>query len=157
MFELISNSTEETMFFGEGLGRLLEPGAVVLFRGDLGAGKTHLAKGIARGLEVEDQITSPTFTLINEYQGRLPLYHMDFYRLGEPEEAMDLGVDEYFYGRGVTLIEWPERIAGFLPKEALGIDITALDGDSRKIKVTARGDKYVKLVEELKKIVHSGN
>ena len=157
MLDILTNSTEQTMNLGQELGSLLSPGDVVLLKGDLGAGKTHFAKGVALGLDITDYVTSPTFTLINEYQGRLPLYHMDFYRLDDPGEAMDLGVEEYYYGGGATLIEWPDKITGFLPDEYLAIDIRVLGEDSRKISIWSKGDRYHGLVEELKSIVHSGN
>lgn len=157
MLEIISDSTEETIALGRQIGQLLRPGAVVLLKGDLGAGKTHFSKGVALGLGINETITSPTFTLINEYQGRWPLYHMDFYRLGEPEEAIDLGVDEYFYGQGVCLLEWPEQILGFWPEQFLEITFQTINENGRRISLDARGRQYESLLEELKKNVHSGH
>lgn len=157
MFELLSNSTEETINLGKCLGRILLPGMVVLLQGDLGAGKTHFTKGVALGLDITEHITSPTFTLINEYEGRIPLYHMDFYRLGEPDEALDLGLEEYFYGNGASLIEWPDKIAGYLPDEYTEISIIPLGDNERRINIATIGDKYKGFVKELKNIVHSGN
>jgi tRNA threonylcarbamoyladenosine biosynthesis protein TsaE len=100
------------MELGKQLGRLLEQPALILLQGDLGAGKSVLARGIARGLGVDPQvpITSPTFTLMNHYPARLELYHFDLYRLNDPDELIEIGFDDYAFGSGVTLVEWPERI-----------------------------------------------
>lgn len=157
MWEFNSNSVNDTFFLGQWVGKLISPGAVILLRGDLGAGKTHFAKGVAKGLNIENNITSPTFTLINQYQGRIPLYHMDFYRLVDPEEADDLGVEEYFYGLGVSLLEWPERVDSYLPDEYLEINIEPIGENSRKFIFKATGARYEDFVEELKSCVYSGN
>lgn len=111
LLKLQSNSAEQTHQLGIRLGEALAAGCLVLLEGDLGAGKTCLATGIARGLGVDEQtpITSPTYTLLNSYRGRLPLYHFDLYRLADGEELDELGFDEYFQGDGVALVEWPER------------------------------------------------
>jgi len=146
------NRLEDTIEFGEKLGTLLEAGDVICLNGDLGAGKTTLSKAIGKGLLVLDYITSPTFTLINEYDGRLKLYHFDVYRLNNEEELFDLGVDDYFFGKGVSLIEWAENIQDFLPKERLELWIDRTDGeDKRIIHAKAYGSRYDKLLEELKK------
>ena len=100
------NSVQDTIKFGEKFGKLLISGDIIFLNGDLGAGKTTLSKSIGEGLGVQEYITSPTFTLINEYEGRLPLYHFDLYRLDSYEELEELGVEDYFYGNGVCLIEW---------------------------------------------------
>ncbi len=118
-FELIdrfiSHGAVETAHYGRSLAGDLQPGAVLTFTGDLGSGKTTLIQGICQGLGVTEVVSSPTFTLINEYRGRLPVYHFDFYRMGSPGDLHDLGVTEYLYGEGVCLIEWPELIAAWLP------------------------------------------
>ncbi|MDP2992349.1 MAG: tRNA (adenosine(37)-N6)-threonylcarbamoyltransferase complex ATPase subunit type 1 TsaE, partial [Deltaproteobacteria bacterium] len=103
----------ETFNLGVSLGEILVGGDVVILQGELGAGKTWFTKGIAHGLGITNTntVTSPSFTIINEYQGRLPLFHMDFYRLENEEASSDLGLEEYLYGQGVTVIEWPERLA----------------------------------------------
>ncbi len=140
----------ETFALGEKLGRLVQPGDVVLLTGDLGAGKTWFAKGVAKGLGVTEHVSSPTYTIINEYQGRLPFYHMDVYRLSDPDEAYDLGLEEYFYGQGVTLVEWPQRIEDFLPREVMMIDITVTGEEGRELEFTPLGTRYLELLEELK-------
>ena len=158
--KMLSDSPDRTIATGQALGKLLKPGSVVCLKGDLGTGKTHFAKGVALGMGISEHVTSPTFTIINEYQGRLPLYHVDAYRLEEEEEAYELGLEEYLYGTGVTLIEWPERIQSLLPDEYLRIIIKqAADGffSKRELEFLPRGQDYAQLVEELKQIVHIGN
>src|SRR5438876_7506419 len=112
--EWVTGSDEETRAVGEALGRRLGPGDVVCLEGPLGAGKTTLAQGLARGLGVADVVNSPTFTLVQEYEGRRPVFHLDVYRLSGPEEAADLAIPEMIAAGGVLLIEWPERIASLL-------------------------------------------
>lgn len=115
---------EEMERLGTILGQKLEPGAVIALEGDLSAGKTTLTKAIARGMEIEDEITSPTFTIIHEYtEGRLPLYHFDVYRLDEEYEFHELGYEEYFYGDGVSVVEWADKITEFLPENTIFIRI----------------------------------
>ena len=119
-----SGSPEETMSIAESYGRNAKAGEVYCLSGELGAGKTVFAKGFAKGLGVTGaEIVSPTFVIVNEYAGRLPLFHMDLYRCG-PEDMEDIGLDDCLYGGGVTLIEWPERIAGLLPEGSVWIKIT---------------------------------
>ncbi|MEL7566078.1 MAG: tRNA (adenosine(37)-N6)-threonylcarbamoyltransferase complex ATPase subunit type 1 TsaE [Dehalobacterium sp.] len=127
---------EETFSLGERLASYLPPGTVIALTGELGAGKTLLAKGIANGLKVTDQVTSPTFTIINEYQGIVPLFHIDAYRLEEDSGIEELGLEEYFNSSGVTLIEWPERIKNYLPASYLRIDIEkGLDQSGREYRI----------------------
>jgi len=154
-----TSSAEETGDLGALLGGLLRSGDVITLNGELGAGKTCFATGVARGLDITDRITSPTFTLINEYDGRLPLYHLDVYRLTSPEELEDLGYEEYFYSLGVTLIEWAEQVEQYLPAERLDIFIEKqLDDDNfRKLRLIPRGTRYNKLVEELMQHVSAGH
>ena len=154
MYRVTTKSPEDTAKLGERLGLLLQPGAVVCLQGDLGAGKTRFAQGVARGLGVTSAVTSPTFTIINEYQGRHPVYHMDFYRLSDPLELEDLGYEEYFSGSGITLIEWPERAEDLLPQDRLDvcIDLASADADSedaREISFSPRGAGFTALIEEL--------
>jgi len=118
---LISNSPEETRYAGEELAITLLPGDIVAIFGSLGSGKTVLIKGISRGLGVVEKVTSPTFTLIHEYIGRVPVYHFDFCRIESPEEIFELGCDEYFYREGICLVEWPDRIVEYLPKKRIDI------------------------------------
>ncbi len=131
-----THSVEETLRFGERLGRELQRGDVVALCGDLGAGKTALVKGIARGLGITQEVTSPTFTLVHEYPGgRLPLFHIDLYRLDNPEQALAIGIEDYLSGPGVTAIEWSEKIDSLLPATATRIRITVMDNDARRIEV----------------------
>ncbi len=139
-----SYSAEETFEAGRVVAKGLFPGSVVAFRGDLGAGKTCCAQGIAVGLGVKErsQITSPTFTLIQEYQGRLPIYHFDVYRLTCEEEIYDLGYEEYFYGKGVTLVEWAERIEAILPRDCLEITLQIEKDQSRTLRFYSCNEQY---------------
>ena len=117
MRKLILKNEEETRAFGLELGASLRKGDIVALIGDLGTGKTALTKYIAEGLGIRETITSPTFTIVQEYrQGRLPLYHFDVYRIGDPEEMYELGYEEYFYGDGVCVIEWADLIEELLPE-----------------------------------------
>lgn len=125
------------------------PGTVIALDGDLGAGKTAFSQRFAKHLEVQDTVNSPTFTLIKEYEGRLPFYHMDVYRLSL-EEAEDLGLDEYFYGNGVTLVEWASIIADILPDQVLHIYIEAGAGSERKMFLTGRGEPYEQWIMTLR-------
>jgi tRNA threonylcarbamoyladenosine biosynthesis protein TsaE len=129
---------------------------VVVLTGELGAGKTAFARGVARGLGVRDPVTSPTFTLIQEYTGRLPLYHFDVYRLQEPGELADLGYDEYLEGDGVCLIEWGDLVRELLPPTYLEVHLSGRD-TTRFLTFIPRGGRYEKLVEELKARVDSGS
>jgi tRNA threonylcarbamoyladenosine biosynthesis protein TsaE len=133
-----------TTAFGHRLGRLLFPGAVVALIGPLGAGKTHLVRAIAEGLDIPDSrvVSSPTFVLIQEYTARLPIYHFDAYRLHSEAEFYDLGAHEYFEGDGVCLIEWADRVAGFLPAEYLHIEFIVTGETSRHVTVRGNGEKY---------------
>ena len=126
---------EQVNEYGRELGRKLDPGDVVALCGELGSGKTTLAKAIAESLGVTETVTSPTFTLVCEYKsGRLPLYHIDVYRLESPEELAGMGLDEYFYGSGVTIVEWADRIGWLLPKESTRIELSYTDDpDIRKV------------------------
>src|SRR5699024_2959584 len=115
-------------------------------------GKTTLTQSIGKGLGVEEYITSPTFALINEYEGRIPVYHFDVYRLENVEDLYDLGFDEYFYGNGVSIVEWAEKIEKLLPKERIVLDIEkGKDIDSRIIKITGYGSRYIEVIKELEK------
>ncbi len=143
-------SIDETIEFGIRLGKLLQPGDFVCLNGDLGAGKTTLSKAIGVGLGVEDYITSPTFTLMNSYEGRLPMYHFDVYRLDDWHQLEDIGAEDYFYGDGVCLVEWADKIEEFLPRKRLELYIeTGSLPEERTIHIKAFGDKYNLLIEEL--------
>jgi len=132
---MVLMNEEQVNEYGRELGGKLGPGDVVALCGELGAGKTTLAKAIASGLGVTETVTSPTFTLICEYKsGRLPLYHIDVYRLENPEELAGMGLDEYFYGSGITIVEWADRIGWLLPKESTRIELSYTDDpDIRKV------------------------
>lgn len=142
---------EETEVLGIKIGSLLKKGDIVCLNGDLGAGKTTFTKSIGRGLGVEEYITSPTFSLINEYRGRFPLYHFDLYRLENILEIDDLGFDEYLFGSGVCIIEWAEKIEKFLPRDIIVIDIekTETGLDHRIIGIRGKGHRYEAIVKEL--------
>lgn len=146
-FKVHTSSPEETMELAKQLGKLLDEGSVITLEGDLGAGKTHFTKGLAKGLEVQRTVNSPTFTIIKEYKGRLPLYHMDVYRVCEGDE--DLGFDEYFYGEGVTVVEWASLIKEQLPTERLSIEIYHVGEDNREIVFIPIGKRYILLCKEL--------
>ena len=137
--ELLSHSPEETEDIGARLAEQLEPGAVVAFTGDLGAGKTAFTRGLARGLGVPDRITSPTFTIVNEYEGgRLPLFHFDMYRLGSADELFDIGWEDYLRRGGVCAVEWSENIAGALEPDAVRVDIRRGSSDQERV-ITVTG------------------
>ncbi|WP_285769132.1 tRNA (adenosine(37)-N6)-threonylcarbamoyltransferase complex ATPase subunit type 1 TsaE [Peribacillus sp. SI8-4] len=145
--EWISGNEEETALFAQQLAQRLSSGDVLALEGDLGAGKTAFTKGLAKGLGVTRMVNSPTFTIIKEYRGRLPLYHMDVYRVSESEE--DLGFDEYFEGDGVTVVEWAHLIKDQLPDEILTIYIYRLGDTSRRIVLEPKGERYVTLCKEI--------
>lgn len=138
--EKITESPEETLDWAADFAGRLQPGDVLALIGDLGAGKTCFVQGLAEGLQVTGPVSSPTFTLVNEYQGRLPLYHMDVYRLNDPEEALDFGLNEYLYGQGVTVIEWADRLGDLLPDSTWRLYFE--NGDSecqRRIRIQEAG------------------
>ncbi|MBR4464322.1 MAG: tRNA (adenosine(37)-N6)-threonylcarbamoyltransferase complex ATPase subunit type 1 TsaE [Treponema sp.] len=129
----ITHSEEETIALGKKIGSKLQKGDVIALQGTLGAGKTTITKGIALALGIEDTITSPTFCLISEYEGKMPLYHMDVYRLEGGEDFINLGVDDMLYGRGVCLIEWSEKIMEELPKKTIILRLEPKEDGSRTI------------------------
>ncbi|MDD5492666.1 MAG: tRNA (adenosine(37)-N6)-threonylcarbamoyltransferase complex ATPase subunit type 1 TsaE [bacterium] len=133
---IITKSAAETQRFGRKLARQLKPGDLVCLSGGLGAGKTCLVQGIARGLQVKDYVNSPTFKIINEYKGKIPVYHFDLYRLEGLTDLRELGYEEYFYGQGISLVEWAEKITPFLPKQYLQIELLSIDENTRKIILT---------------------
>ena len=138
--EFISNSVADTEQFACQLATELKGGEVLLLVGEMGAGKTHFVKGLAKGLGVDDVVTSPTFALHNSYSGRLTLNHFDFYRIDSSEEVAILGLDEIFFDKhAVAAIEWSEKVGDLLPKHCISITIQKLDANSRKIKV----DDYI--------------
>jgi tRNA threonylcarbamoyladenosine biosynthesis protein TsaE len=151
---LETSSPEDTLLVAEHLGRLLEPGDVIALIGELGSGKTLFAQGLARGLEVPRSfaITSPTFTLANEYPGRLPFYHLDLYRLNGPAQCADLGLDELLYGPGAAAIEWAERLGAELPEERLEVHLTFTGETSRCLELRAFGARMWDRLAALKAV-----
>lgn len=151
MFSVITTSAEKTQDLGRMLGEVLQPGDLVCLYGDLGAGKTHFSFGIAQGLEVREQyVTSPTFTFVNEYEGRIPFYHIDLYRLKDPAELEGIGFEEYVESDGATVIEWAERAEEELPPDVLSVYFTDVAENSREIGFFAEGERYVQRLAELK-------
>lgn len=144
--EFLVNTVEQTTELGIKLGKILNSGDVVCLTGDLGTGKTHISKGIANGLGITDHITSPTFTIVNEYDsGRLKLFHFDVYRVCDPDEIYAIGFDDYIFSDGVSLIEWANYIEEILPSDYLHIHIEkdlSQGEDYRKIIFTPYGEKY---------------
>jgi len=151
VFSLVSNSVEETVDLGRELGKRLMPGDFIALIGDLGSGKTHFVQGVAEGDDMPPEVcvTSPSYTLLNEYSGRVPLYHFDLYRLHGDGDIQELGFEEYFYGEGVCLVEWAERLDQELPEENLKIVFSQLDETSRKIDFICNGSRYEILVGDL--------
>ncbi|WP_156291098.1 tRNA (adenosine(37)-N6)-threonylcarbamoyltransferase complex ATPase subunit type 1 TsaE [Oceanobacillus salinisoli] len=145
--QIISNSAKETESVGERLASLLQAGDVLTLEGDLGAGKTTFTKGLAKGLGVKRTVNSPTFTIVKEYEGRLPLYHMDVYRLENSDE--DIGFDEYFHGEGVSVVEWAKFIEDYLPAERLDIKISYGEGDSRILEFVPNSSHFEAVMNEL--------
>ena len=142
---------EETMRFGKKLGMLLSPGDVVALVGELGGGKTTLVKGIVQGLGVTDRraVKSPTFSLVHTYEGRMPVYHFDAYRLEDTQEMLDIGSDEMISGDGVAIVEWADKVSGCLPKEYLQITLTAVSAHERKIELRIYGYRYDEIIKNL--------
>ena len=145
--KVITNTAEETRSLAQKLGRNIEDSFLITLSGELGAGKTTFTQGLAKGLEITRNVTSPTFTLMKNYKGRLPLYHIDAYRLEDIDQ--DLGFEEYIDGDGVCVIEWANFIENILPDEYLNIDLTINDDDSRTIVFRARGSKYEEVLDKL--------
>ena len=137
--EHVTNSPEETEALGEMLAGRLEPGTVIAFTGDLGAGKTAFVRGLARGLGITERVTSPTFTIVNEYEGgRLPLFHFDMYRLGSADELFDIGWEDYLMRGGVCAVEWSENVSDALEEGCLRVDIRRGERDDQR-RITIEG------------------
>jgi tRNA threonylcarbamoyladenosine biosynthesis protein TsaE len=150
---LSTHSAEETRRLGETIAQVLQPGDILWLRGELGAGKTTLAQGIARGLGVNEPVLSPTFTLIREHRGRLPFFHADAYRLDGAEQASDLGLQDYFARGGVFAIEWGEHIADALPEERLEILLEGGADEHRRVTLTAYGERYEQRLQRLEEAI----
>jgi tRNA threonylcarbamoyladenosine biosynthesis protein TsaE len=149
---MISGDPTKTFHIGRILGETLTAGDIVALTGELGAGKTCLTQGIARGLGVPEvyQITSPTFTLVNEYPGRLNLIHLDVYRLSSSRDLQDLGYEEFFFGKGVTVIEWAEKIQDIIPEKSLSVTMAYLDQNQRSIDMKGQPDQITRISNVLK-------
>jgi tRNA threonylcarbamoyladenosine biosynthesis protein TsaE len=149
---LQTKNSSETIRIGKSMGGHLLPGDVVALVGELGTGKTHLIKGLAAGAGVEKSsyIASPSFTLINEYPGKVPFYHIDLFRLGTEKEAEELGLEEYFGSNGITVIEWADKIPSLLPDEILWIHIHYTGEHTRSIEIEPKGKRYEKIIEGVK-------
>ncbi len=132
---IISHSAQETINVGIQIGKLLKPGNIIALKGNLAAGKTTFTKGIAISLGITDEVTSPTYTLISEYEGYIPLYPMDRYRIDSIEEFELLGADEMLFGHGISIIEWSERIEEYLPENHIIIDIQRMEDETRNISI----------------------
>lgn len=147
-----SVSPEDTEKLGELLGSVVKKGTVICLIGDLGTGKTEFTKGLAKGLEVSDYVTSPTFIIINEYKGRLPLYHFDVYRINDIDEMFEIGYEEYVYGDGVSVIEWSDLIEEIIPDENIRVTISKdmeMGMDYRNITIEAKGEKNYGILREM--------
>ncbi len=149
-FELITHSPEETQRLGIRIGELSLPGDIFLVVGALGTGKTCLTQGIAWGLGIKEYALSPSFVIVRELYGRLPLYHVDLYRLNRIEEVVDLGLDDYLYGSGVCVVEWAEKGLSVLPTEHLLIQISYLSDTERTFQLKPSGKRYLKILAQLK-------
>jgi tRNA threonylcarbamoyladenosine biosynthesis protein TsaE len=148
----ISNSPEKTFDFGKKLGKKLQAGTVIALTGELGCGKTVFTRGICDGLEVTlKQVSSPTFVLVNEYRGRIPVFHMDMYQLSTEADAVELGIIDYLVRArsGVMVIEWAEKVISLLPAGFIMVEFTVISKQKRRIKLSASSAKYVALLEEL--------
>ena len=150
-----TSSAEETINLGLRLGTLLSEADVVALSGDLGSGKTWFAKGVALGLEIPPDIvvTSPSFALMNEYEGRCTLFHIDVYRLESVSDFLDAGLDEYLHGNGVTVMEWADRWPEILPQRCLTVQLVVVDEHSRKVTLTANHPRALRIIRQMKEEV----
>ena len=147
--QLISHSREQTRKFGVRLGELALSGDVILLTGTLGTGKTYLTQGIAWGLNIKEYALSPSYIIVRELQGRLPLYHLDLYRLDHLKEIAELGLDDYLYGNGVCVVEWAEKGLNLLPAEHLLIQLSYLSDTERSFRLEPSGQRYLEIIRQL--------
>ena len=154
-FQVSTNSPEETQIIGRKIGELIKSATIIALTGDLGAGKTVFVQGLAKGISVPDgyYITSPSYTLINEYPGRIPLCHVDLYRIGDKDDIEDIGLWDILNGDNVVAIEWADRMKDNLPFEHVAIDFEFNDTDSRKLTLTSYGHNGANLLKKLQKCV----
>lgn len=149
---LLSETYDQTIEVAAQFAKHLKAGDIVLLQGDLGAGKTTFTKGLAKGLGIKiNEVSSPTFILMNFYEGKLPIYHFDFYRLTKDQELKSVEMDEYFYGKGVSIIEWPERLGDLAPKEYFKVALEHEGEHQRGIKFSAVGKDYQKRLKKVLK------
>jgi tRNA threonylcarbamoyladenosine biosynthesis protein TsaE len=151
LLTVVSGCVEETIALGEKVGRLASAGDFIALTGELGSGKTHFSRGVAVGLGIAPSVhvTSPTYTLVNTYDGRFQFHHFDLYRLAGEPEVIELGFEEYFYGSGICIVEWAERLRGLLPVERLSVTFTYLDENFRTITLEPHGARFEKLIENI--------
>jgi tRNA threonylcarbamoyladenosine biosynthesis protein TsaE len=148
--QIITRDSQQTINFGRKLSRFLKKGDIVALYGNLGTGKTTLVKGIAQGLGIKkEKINSPSFILLKKYKGKLILYHFDFYRIQKAQDAYSVGLEEFLFSDGISVIEWADRIEGFLPREYLSIELEFKNTDKRKIKLIGFGRYYRNLIKNL--------
>ena len=140
--QFVSHSTQETEQFGEEVAKSLRGGDVLAFTGSLGMGKTAFTRGLARGLGCRGRVTSPTFTIVNEYDGKTPLFHFDMYRLGSSDELFDIGWDDYLARDGVCAVEWSERVSDALPDDTISVDIARGEEDENTRTITVTGGRF---------------
>ena len=153
--QVISTSPEETRAIGRIVGEHAAAGDVVLLTGELGAGKTCLTQGILHGLGSDDLARSPTFVLISEHRGRMPLYHMDLYRVGSVEQTEELGIEEYLEGDGLTVVEWADNVPGIFPDDSLRIHIELVSECERHLSFTAATDRLAGVLETVYRMTSS--
>jgi tRNA threonylcarbamoyladenosine biosynthesis protein TsaE len=156
MLEIVSSTPEETERIGWLLGEALRGGETIALAGELGSGKTTLVRGIARGVGCDSaEVASPSFTLINEYNGAVPLFHIDLYRLESERELYEIGYEEYIGGDGAVVVEWADKVPQAVPKESLWITLKYLDAERREIVMRAQGDRYKQAIEELRRNLYN--
>lgn len=149
---IVSDSPAHTRKIGVLIGRMVQAGDVILLTGRLGSGKTCLTQGIARGMGIRDYASSPSFVIMRELYGRVPLYHIDLYRLEGREEISDLGLDDYLYGNGVSVVEWADNGMSLLPLENLLIELSYCEGSRRNIRFIPHGEHYEVMLAQLENI-----
>jgi tRNA threonylcarbamoyladenosine biosynthesis protein TsaE len=151
MMKLISHSEKETQLIGRNLGKLLDKGDIVCLNGDLGTGKTVFVKGLAKAIGIDEYITSPTFTIVNEYDSEIPLYHFDVYRINSPDEMYEIGFEEYIDNKGIVVIEWADIISEIIPEENVHVLISKFDKnyDLREIEISFNGERFKEYEKKL--------
>jgi tRNA threonylcarbamoyladenosine biosynthesis protein TsaE len=155
-FTIVSRSVQETILIGQEIGSLLAEGDVIALVGELGSGKTWLTKGIAHGLGISPAtvVTSPSFALVNQYQGRVTLFHMDVYRLETLSEVLSAGLEEYLHAGGVVVLEWASRWPEILPEHTITVELLILDDHSRKITLISRSPRAAQILGAIEKRAH---